>query len=58
LDGLWTEWERVAVESRLRSAIVGSETKVEAGLERLVAAAGADEAIVVTRRNMRLVFAR
>ena len=48
MDGLWTEWERAAVESKLRSAIVGSETTVEAGLERLVAATGADELIVVT----------
>jgi luciferase family oxidoreductase group 1 len=48
LDGLWTEWERAAVESKLRSAIVGSETTVVAGLERLVAATGADEVIVVT----------
>src|SRR5664279_2980730 len=48
LDGLWTEWERAAVESKLRSAIVGSDTTVEAGLERLVAATGTDEVIVVT----------
>ena len=48
MDGLWTEWERAAVESKLRSAIVGSETTVEAGLERLIAATGADEVIVVT----------
>jgi len=48
LDGPWTEWERAAVESKLRSAIVGSETTVEASLERLVGATGADEVIVVT----------
>ena len=48
LDGLWTEWERTAVESKLRSAIMGSETTVEASLERLVAVTGADEVIVVT----------
>ena len=48
LDGLWTEWERTAMESKLQSAIVGSETTVEASLERLVAATGADEVIVVT----------
>jgi alkanesulfonate monooxygenase SsuD/methylene tetrahydromethanopterin reductase-like flavin-dependent oxidoreductase (luciferase family) len=48
MDGLWTEWEHVAVESKLRAAIVGSENTVQAGLERLVAATGADEAIVVT----------
>jgi alkanesulfonate monooxygenase SsuD/methylene tetrahydromethanopterin reductase-like flavin-dependent oxidoreductase (luciferase family) len=36
------------VESRLRAAIVGSEAAVKEGLERLVAATGADELIVVT----------
>jgi luciferase family oxidoreductase group 1 len=48
MDGLWTDWERVAVESKLRAAIVGSETTVRKGLERLVAVTGADEVIVVT----------
>ena len=48
MDGLWNEWEREAVESRLRAAIVGSESTVEQGLERLVAVSGADELIVVT----------
>jgi luciferase family oxidoreductase group 1 len=48
MDTLWNEWERAAVESRLGAAIVGSETTVRAGLERLVAATGADEVIVVT----------
>ena len=48
MDGLWTEWERAAVESKLRSAIVGSTATVKASLERLVAATGADEVIVVT----------
>jgi luciferase family oxidoreductase group 1 len=48
MDGLWNEWERAAVESKLRAAIVGSEATVKEGLERLVAATGADELIVVT----------
>jgi len=48
MEGLWTEWERAAVESRLRAAIVGSEATVKAHLERLVAATGADEVVVVT----------
>lgn len=48
MDGKWTEWERAAVESRLRAAIVGSEATVNAGLERLIAATGADEVIAVT----------
>jgi luciferase family oxidoreductase group 1 len=48
MDGLWTDWERAAVLSKLRAAIVGSEATVQAGMERLVAATGADELIVVT----------
>ena len=48
MDGLWTEWERAAVESRLGAAIVGSEMTVKSGLEKLVAESGADEVIVVT----------
>jgi luciferase family oxidoreductase group 1 len=48
MNGLWTEWERAAVESKLREAIVGSEATVKAGMERLVAVTGADELIVVT----------
>ncbi len=48
MDGLWNDWERAAVESKLRAAVVGSEATVKAGLERLVAITGADELIVVT----------
>jgi luciferase family oxidoreductase group 1 len=48
MAGLWTEWERVAVETKLRAAIVGSKNTVRAGLERLVAVTGANEVIVVT----------
>jgi luciferase family oxidoreductase group 1 len=48
MDGLWTEWERAAVESRLGAAIVGSNATVKAGLEKLVRETGAAEAIVVT----------
>ena len=48
MHGLWTAWERAAVESKLREAIVGSGDTVKAGLERLVAVTGADELIVVT----------
>jgi luciferase family oxidoreductase group 1 len=48
MDGLWNEWERAAVENQLRAAIVGSEDTVKAGLERLIAATGADEVMVVT----------
>ena len=48
MDGLWTDWEHAAVESRLRAAIVGSDATVKEGLERLVAVTGADELIAVT----------
>ena len=45
---LWQDYERAAVESKLRAAIVGSEATVKAGLEKLVQDTGADEVIVVT----------
>lgn len=48
MDGLWNDFERAAVQSRLREAIVGSEATVKAGMEKLIAATGADEIIVVT----------
>jgi luciferase family oxidoreductase group 1 len=48
MAGLWSEWEHAAVENKLRAAIVGSEAKVQAGLERLVRITGADELIIVT----------
>jgi luciferase family oxidoreductase group 1 len=48
MDALWTDWERAVVESRLAAAIVGSESAVKAGMERLIATTGADEVIVVT----------
>ncbi len=48
MEGIWSELERAAVENRLRAAIVGSESTVEAGLRRLLAATGADEVIAVT----------
>lgn len=48
MDGIWSEPERAAVESRLSAAIVGSAATVEAGLRRLVGITGADEIIAVT----------
>jgi luciferase family oxidoreductase group 1 len=48
MEGVWADWEKPLVESKLRAAIVGSEKTVQAGLEQLVDATGADEAIVVT----------
>jgi luciferase family oxidoreductase group 1 len=48
MNSLWQDGERVAVESKLRAAIVGSEATVKAGLEKLVRDTGANELIVVT----------
>lgn len=48
MDSLWNNFERAAVQSRLREAIVGSNATVKAGLEKLVADTGADEVIAVT----------
>src|ERR1700686_4011048 len=45
---LWQEHERAAVENKLRSAIIGSNATVKAGLEKLVRDTAADEVIVVT----------
>ena len=48
MEPLWHDGERSTVESRLRAAIVGSDTTVQAGLEKLVNDTHADEVIVVT----------
>jgi len=48
MESLWQDYERAAVESKLRAAIVGSDATVKAGLEKLVDDTGADEVIVVT----------
>ena len=48
MDGLWSDIERAAVESRLREAIIGSDSTVKAGLETLITDTGADEVIAVT----------
>jgi len=48
MEPLWQEFEREAVESKLRAAIVGSDATVKAGIERLIGDTGADELIVVT----------
>jgi luciferase family oxidoreductase group 1 len=45
---LWRDWERAAVENKLKAAIVGSNATVKVGLEKLVGDTGADEVIVVT----------
>ncbi len=48
MDALWLDWERAAVESKLAAAIVGSDTTVKTGIEKLVQETGAEELIVVT----------
>jgi len=48
MNDLWNDFERAAVESRLREAIIGSASTVKAGLEDLLARTGADEVIAVT----------
>jgi luciferase family oxidoreductase group 1 len=48
MEGLWQDWERAAVESKLGAAIVGSNAKVKAGLDKLVSDTAASEVIVVT----------
>jgi luciferase family oxidoreductase group 1 len=48
MASLWQDWERAAVESKLRAAVVGSDATVKAGLEKLLSDTGADEVIVVT----------
>ena len=48
MQPLWSEKEQAAVNAKLDAAIVGSESTVKAGLEKLVRQTGADEVIVVT----------
>lgn len=48
MTGLWTDWERAAVQAKLGAAIVGEDEAVKEGLERLVRATGAKEVIIVT----------
>ena len=48
MEPLWQDFERAAVESKLGAAIVGSDTTVKAGIEKLIADTDADELIVVT----------
>jgi luciferase family oxidoreductase group 1 len=48
MDGLWRDYEREAVESKLGAAILGSDSTVRAKMATLVEETGADELIVVT----------
>ena len=47
-EGLWTPWEREAVEQRLGAAIVGGPQTVRRGLEDLLADTLADEIMIVS----------
>jgi luciferase family oxidoreductase group 1 len=48
MEELWDDFERAAVENKLGAAIVGSNSTVRAGLEKLVSETAANEVIVVT----------
>ena len=49
MESLWQDdRERAAVENKLSAAIVGSDSTVKAGLEKLVIETGAHEVIIVT----------
>jgi luciferase family oxidoreductase group 1 len=48
MEPLWQDFERAAVESKLRAAIIGSDATVRVGLEKLVGDTSANEVIVVT----------
>jgi luciferase family oxidoreductase group 1 len=48
MEPLWSEFEREAVESKLGAAILGSDSTVKAGMEKLVRETGVAELIVVT----------
>lgn len=48
MDGLWTPWEREAVEQRLGAAIVGGPDTVRRGLQDLLADTLADEIMIVS----------
>ncbi len=48
MEPLWQDFERAAVHNKLGAAIVGSDTTVRAGLEKLVGDTEAAEVIVVT----------
>jgi luciferase family oxidoreductase group 1 len=48
MEPLWSDIEKAAVENKLGAAIVGSDTTVQAGLQRLVSDTHANEVIVVT----------
>lgn len=48
MDGLWTSWEKQAVDGRLRQAIVGNPETVERKLAEFVELTGVQEILAVT----------
>jgi luciferase family oxidoreductase group 1 len=48
MDGLWSDWERSAVERTLRQAIVGSPDTVRRKLDAFVAQTNADELMITS----------
>jgi len=48
MESIWQPWEREIVASKLGAAIVGSDTTVQGGLEKLIHDTGANEVIAVT----------
>jgi luciferase family oxidoreductase group 1 len=48
MEGLWNTFERMAVESKLRAAVIGGPERVRAGLEAFLEETGVDELILTT----------
>ena len=46
MDGIWTEQEKAAVDSRLGGSVIGSAATVAEGLERIFELAGPDEMMI------------
>ena len=48
MDGLWSDWERTAVERTLRQAVVGGPDTVRRGLDAFIQQTGADELMITS----------
>lgn len=49
MDELWTEFEKMSVQSQLGSSIIGNPEKVKGELQRLLSATQADELMITTQ---------
>lgn len=49
MDGLWNEFERISVQSQLRSSIIGSPATVRQKMQELLDATQADELMITTQ---------